>query len=149
MEGRCQTVVIPRFFHWRSCRRVGISADDARSSSVSDIFSQTEPDRAGSVRRVIAVDTRQSDAAGFMRSARAFFLEFCRYAKGDGIVAGLLVAGGAVLEGVGLVLLVPVLGIVMDGAGGRDWIAAQAVRIFEYWGIDGRGERLALLLACF
>lgn len=50
-----------------------------------------------------------------IRSASIFLRDFCHFAGRAGFWAVLLIAAGAVLEGAGLALLVPVLRKVMDG----------------------------------
>jgi ATP-binding cassette subfamily C protein len=83
------------------------------------------------------------------RSARRFFLDFAAFAGGEGIKGAVLVALGAVLEGAGLVLLVPMLGIVMNGQNQGDWIAARVGPVFAQFGVADRIGKLALLLAFF
>lgn len=88
-------------------------------------------------------------AAGLARSALEFFLDFCAFARGEGIKVAILVALGAILEGVGLVLLVPMLSVVVGGHDGWDRIVVRAARAFGHWAIASRIEELTLLLACF
>ncbi len=83
------------------------------------------------------------------KSARRFFRDFVAFARGEGIKGGFLVALGAVLEGVGLVLLIPMLGIVMNGRDQSNWIAARVGQVFAEFGVADRLEKLALLLAIF
>jgi ATP-binding cassette subfamily C protein len=80
---------------------------------------------------------------------RRFLREFAAYAGRRGIAAGVLVALGAVLEGLGLVLIVPLLGIVIGSpqAGGRLGILTLAV--FQRLGVDRPFGQLALLLGLF
>ncbi|MEA1671848.1 ABC transporter ATP-binding protein [Nitrospirillum sp. BR 11163] len=82
------------------------------------------------------------------RSAWDFFQDFRAHARGDGLKAALLITLGAGLEGVGLVLLVPLLDLVMgDGHGG--WMASLAGRLPWHSIGDGPLARLPPLLACF
>jgi ATP-binding cassette subfamily C protein len=69
---------------------------------------------------------------------RRFFLDFCADARGEGVKAAILVALGAVLEGVGLALLVPMLRAVTDPG----WIAS-------YLPAMSRLGTLSVLLALF
>src|SRR5665647_1397004 len=80
---------------------------------------------------------------------RRFLREFAAYAGRRGIAATVLVALGAVLEGLGLVLIVPLLGIVIGSpqAGGRLGILTLAV--FQRLGIERPLGQLALLLGLF
>ncbi|MDE1150322.1 MAG: ABC transporter ATP-binding protein [Azospirillaceae bacterium] len=85
---------------------------------------------------------------GLARSARDFFLDFCAHARGDGVKAALLVVIGAGAEGVGLVLLVPLLDLVM-GDGRTGWTAALAGRLPWHPAGGPPLARLLPLLACF
>jgi ATP-binding cassette subfamily C protein len=72
----------------------------------------------------------------------AFALAFWRHGRWRAAGAGLLVAGGAVLEGAGLLMLVPVLDLaVRGGARGGVWLAR--------FGPAGSTTRLLALLAAF
>lgn len=80
---------------------------------------------------------------------RRFLREFAAYAGRRGIAATVLVALGAVLEGLGLVLIVPLLGIVIGSpqAGGR--LGALTLAAFQRLGIERPLGQLALLLGLF
>lgn len=81
--------------------------------------------------------------------AAEFIGDFVRYSGRKGITTGLLVALGASLEGVGLLLLVPILAIVLDTSektGRLAWAASYVLRIA---GTHSRFEKLALLLSLF
>jgi len=97
----------------------------------------------------------QAEPSGFSRrtssadSAFAFARAFLRFARWRAASGALLLALGAVLDGVGLLMLVPILDVVIHTSGappqsGR--IAAPLVRL-----VDGYGEttRLSLLLGLF
>ncbi|MBB6254193.1 ATP-binding cassette domain-containing protein [Nitrospirillum iridis] len=89
------------------------------------------------------------DRAGreLLRSSRDFFLDFCAHARGDGVRAAILIVLGAGAEGVGLLLLVPLLGLVI-GDGRTGWaMMASAGRL--PWLGAAPAARLAPLLACF
>ena len=85
----------------------------------------------------------------FARDLRALAREVVAYAGRRGVVAVLLVALGALLEGLSLALIVPLLGSVTgaDSAFGRFESAAAAV--YGRFGIETPFGRLALLLAAF
>ncbi|HEY0302494.1 MAG TPA: hypothetical protein VGC36_14210, partial [Rhizomicrobium sp.] len=80
---------------------------------------------------------------------RRFLREFSGYAGRRGLLAAALVALGAALEGVGLVLIVPLLGIVIGSQpqGGR--LDDLATALFQGLGIGSPFGQLALLLALF
>lgn len=74
----------------------------------------------------------------------AFAYAFWRHGQWRAVRAGLLVAGGALLDGVGLLMLVPVLDLAM-GSGGRQRHWALLDRL----GAPGSATRLLALLALF
>ncbi|MDP2411978.1 MAG: ABC transporter ATP-binding protein [Pseudolabrys sp.] len=78
-----------------------------------------------------------------------FLRDFVEFAGRKGIVAAIFVALGAVVEGVGLLLVVPLLAIVIGSSltGGRLEAAAQAV--FELFGLTRPFGQLVLLLGLF
>ncbi|PIB92141.1 ABC transporter ATP-binding protein [Caulobacter sp. FWC2] len=59
-----------------------------------------------------------------------------------------LVAAGALVEGLGLTLLIPILGLVSDQAG-SSWPARATQKMFAALGVNDTGVRLTLLLAGF
>lgn len=88
-----------------------------------------------------------SRATGLWIATRGFAGAFARFAGARGIWAALLVAAGAVVEGAGIVLLVPILGVVLGGDGSVGGVAVGP------W-LAGAGfvtplARLAALLAGF
>lgn len=76
----------------------------------------------------------------------SFSMAVARFAGGRAIVAALLVGAGAVLEGVGIVLLVPLLATLFDSGAGSGHLAAWAGAFAP--GLDPTA-RLALLLGLF
>ena len=80
----------------------------------------------------------------------AFLRDFARTAGKRGIAAaaGYIIAG-AVLEGVGISLLVPLLGILFGGAGVPRWLQAGTAAAFNVAGAHSRVSRLAVLLGIF
>lgn len=97
----------------------------------------------------------QAEPSGFSRrtssadSALAFARAFLRFARWRAAWGALLLALGAVFDGVGLLMLVPILDVVIHASGGplqSGRIAAPLVRL-----VDGYGEttRLSLLLGLF
>ena len=80
------------------------------------------------------------------QQARAFVQAFVRDARtGVGSTAALMLLGG-VLEGVGLILLVPLAGLLVSGGGRVQTIVA---RMCQMVGVETPLARLALLLAIF
>ena len=80
---------------------------------------------------------------------RAFLRDFARFAGRKGIVAALFVGAGALLEGLGLVLIIPLIAIVTaaDTTAGR--LERTAAATFGRFGIESHFGRLALLLGAF
>ncbi|PKP90592.1 MAG: hypothetical protein CVT77_14690 [Alphaproteobacteria bacterium HGW-Alphaproteobacteria-16] len=89
------------------------------------------------------MNANQSPAKPGARSgAFAFVAAFVRHAGWSGARAAALVAAGAVLEGLGLALLVPVIGLVLSPEQADGWFAA--------FGIAGDlRTRLSVLIAAF
>ncbi|HEY1427696.1 MAG TPA: ABC transporter ATP-binding protein, partial [Caulobacteraceae bacterium] len=100
---------------------------------------ETAPGASASTRR---------RALGFLASLGAFMRDLGAYAGRDGVAAGVLVAVGAVLDSVGLVMIIPLLQVVAStetpGALRR---ATDA--LFGIVGARSSLERLAALLAVF
>lgn len=85
---------------------------------------------------------------GLLATARRFAQDFARFAGRRGVWVALAVTGGAALESVSLVLIIPLLGIVIGNAsGGR--LNAAAARVFHAVGVASVFGRLALLLGLF
>ncbi|PXA84568.1 hypothetical protein DMC47_40025 [Nostoc sp. 3335mG] len=68
---------------------------------------------------------------------------FARYAGWRGVRAGLLVAAGAVLDGAGLLLLVPIIGVVVEGGSG---VISSTLRQV---GLTTPVQQLAALISAF
>ena len=110
-----------------------------------NVFSQSEFSDAK-----IAHDS-QSDASLATLLARAgeFIADFARFSRRRGVVAGFLVAISALLEGVGLVLLIPILAIVLDSGKTTGWLAIAASYLFRITGTQSRFQQLLVLLSIF
>ena len=103
-------------------------------------------------------DTAAPDAAissvaildgGFQKQARRFLGDFAAFAGMEGIWGAVLAIAGAVFESVGLVLLVPLLGIVTASGSAPGWIQRAALRILEMTGAHTRNTQLSVLLGAF
>jgi ATP-binding cassette subfamily C protein len=86
---------------------------------------------------------------GFLRSLVAFVTDFLRYAGRQAVVAAALVGVGAVLDGLGVLMLIPILGVVVASshAGGRFQRIADGV--FQVAGAETPLARLLLLLGVY
>ena len=82
-------------------------------------------------------------------SGRALIRDFAATAGRRGIVASAYVVAGALLESVGISLLVPLLGLIFNTNAMPRWLARGASSVFAVFGAETAFERLALLLALF
>jgi ATP-binding cassette subfamily C protein len=100
-------------------------------------------------RRVDQQDDRTWKGPGFLASAGAFTRDFLDYAGRRSLLAVLLVGAGAVVEGLGLVLLIPLLALVFstERTGGR--LHAAVLALFRSVGIESAFGRLTLLVGIF
>jgi len=84
------------------------------------------------------------------RTVTAFLRDFAHTAGKQGILAAGYVLAGALLEGIGISLLVPLLGILFGGAAGIPlWLREAASAAFALFGANTRASRLLVLLAIF
>jgi ATP-binding cassette, subfamily C, bacterial len=82
-------------------------------------------------------------------SGRALVRDFAETAGRRGIVASAYVVAGALLESVGISLLVPLLGLIFNTNAMPRWLAHGASTVFAAIGAETAFERLAVLLALF
>jgi ABC-type multidrug transport system fused ATPase/permease subunit len=87
--------------------------------------------------------------SGFVRHAGTFIRDFAAFAGASGIRAAVLAILAAAFEGVGLVLLVPLLSIVTANDATPGWFHNIAVHLLDVVGAQTRNERLSLLLGAF
>ncbi|MEI9997242.1 MAG: ABC transporter ATP-binding protein [Rhizomicrobium sp.] len=71
------------------------------------------------------------------------------FAGRRGLLAIGYIAAGALFEGVGIILIVPLLAVVMGGGGGHGMLHDAMARIFAVFGITTPFGRLALMLSAF
>ncbi len=96
--------------------------------------------------------TAKSDGAadgGLLPSGVGFLREFSAYAGWTGVWGALLVCGGALLENVGILLLIPFLSLSMDNAATGIWIEAHVAPALALLHAETRFARLAVLLGVF
>jgi ATP-binding cassette subfamily C protein len=86
---------------------------------------------------------------GFVPSLVAFLRDLGRYAQRDALPTGLLVAVGAVVDSVGLVLLIPLLGVVAPSTQTPHALQRAADGFFGVIGAQTPLERLVGLLAVY
>jgi ATP-binding cassette subfamily C protein len=85
----------------------------------------------------------------FAASAQLFVRDLAHFAGGKGVVAAVFVALGAVLEGVSVLLIVPLLAIVLSTGSATGWLQQSVTYVFDLMSIETPFWRLALLLAAF
>ena len=81
--------------------------------------------------------------------AGAFLREFLGFARGRAVAAVVLVAAGTILEGVGLLMLVPLLGVVLGSGSGSRRLDQISHRLLDLLPGESAPGRLAWLLALF
>jgi ATP-binding cassette, subfamily C, bacterial len=81
------------------------------------------------------------------KAARVFLADLARFAGPGGVTTGFWVALGAILDSFGLLLLVPIIGVVIGASSGKYAAAIEA--LFRPLGIESRVEKLVILLLCF
>lgn len=79
----------------------------------------------------------------------AFVGDVSHIAAKRGILTAGYILAGAVLEGIGITLLVPLLGILFGGAGVPHWLQALASAAFALFDAHTRVSRLMVLLGVF
>jgi ATP-binding cassette subfamily C protein len=94
-------------------------------------------------------DSNQSDGENFATALQHFLLDFVTFAGRKGVFAAIFVALGAVLEGLGLILLVPLLGIVIGSGLPPGRLARAAAAVFSLFQVERPLGQLTLLLAIF
>src|SRR5271169_5543545 len=96
---------------------------------------------------VEAAPSRRNGAMGFAPSLAGFLGDLIGYARGDALLAGALVAVGAVADSLGLVLLIPLLGVLAPSTQTPRVLRRAAEAFFDFIGAHAPLERLAALLA--
>src|SRR5215467_8953270 len=89
--------------------------------------------------------------SGLLRQASAFVRDFAAFAGVSGVIAAALAVLAACFEGVGLLLLVPLLSVITssDSGSGSGWSHRLLAQAFEITGAQTRTARLSLLLGVF
>jgi ATP-binding cassette subfamily C protein len=75
--------------------------------------------------------------------------DFTAFAARKGVFALFCVLAGSILEGVGISLLVPILGLIMGGSSSPRWLQRLADILFSQFGAQTALARLLLLLSAF
>src|SRR5262249_25822933 len=91
----------------------------------------------------------RSTMSSLARQSAAFVHDFADFAGWSGIWAATLAVLGAAFEGVGLLLLVPILSIVTASESGGGWAHTILVQGLATAGAQTRTGRLSVLLGLF
>jgi ATP-binding cassette subfamily C protein len=75
--------------------------------------------------------------------------EFAEFGGAKCLKALLFVFLGAVLEGVGLALLIPFFSVIMDSQHSGGWVQGMSERLFALFSVESRLAKLSLLVALF
>ena len=95
-----------------------------------------------------ALDSAISNVS-FAKQATGFVRDFAVFARGQGVWAAALAVVAALFEGVGLVLLVPLLAIVTSSDAHPGWISRTVLHALDLAGAETRIARLSVLLGIF
>jgi ATP-binding cassette, subfamily C, bacterial len=87
--------------------------------------------------------------SGLLRQAIAFVRDFAAFAGLRGVMASVLAVLAASFEGVGLLLLVPLLSLITASETGTGWMHKFLMQAFDIAGAQTRTARLSLLLGLF
>jgi len=106
-----------------------------------------------SSRRAIPADPSagpsQADAAGLVTLGVRLARDIATFAGRRGVVALILVALGALTEGIGLFMIIPIVTVAIGSGGKAGKYAAVVQGLFDRLGLHQTVSRLALLLALF
>jgi len=80
---------------------------------------------------------------------RLFLRDFAKFAGAKGLTALLLVFLSALVEGLGLALLIPFFSVIIDSQNATGWVQDGATWLFALFSAASRLARLSLLLAFF
>ncbi|HEY2446881.1 MAG TPA: ATP-binding cassette domain-containing protein [Rhizomicrobium sp.] len=90
-----------------------------------------------------------SESKGFLSSARELATDFAHISGRAGALAIAYVLTGALLESIGISLLVPLLGLMFSVSAVPAWIAKTAAIAFATFGAEAQTSRLLVLLGIF
>jgi ATP-binding cassette subfamily C protein len=97
----------------------------------------------------VSADLQQKKVPNLASSAHAFLREFASFAGRKGVLAAIFVGLGALFESVGLVLIIPLLGIVIGHNSIPGRLQNDVNYLFGLLGIHTPTGRLVLILCAF
>ncbi len=80
---------------------------------------------------------------------RQLLRDFSVFAGRKGVQALLFVFLGAIVEGVGLVLLIPFFSVIINAENANGWVQSVSARLFALISVENRIARLSLLVSLF
>ena len=93
--------------------------------------------------------SQQAGHGSIAADLRPFLRDFASFAGRKGVTAAILLLLGALLEGLSLVLLVPLLAIVIGSEVPSGKLARTATTVFDVFGVEQPIEQMTLLFAIF
>jgi ATP-binding cassette subfamily C protein len=84
-----------------------------------------------------------------LATTRVFLADFAAYAGRRGAIAAIFVLVGALLEGVGLILIIPLLGIVFRSGATAGLLHRRLAAVFDLLSVHSAFGQLSLLLGAF
>jgi ATP-binding cassette, subfamily C, bacterial len=94
-------------------------------------------------------DGNEISGGSIGRTVRVFLRDFASYAGRKGVWAAIYVALGTMLEGIGLILIVPLLGIVIGNGAASGRLQKNIVYLFDCLSVHKPSGRLVVLLTVF
>jgi len=85
----------------------------------------------------------------FLSALRALLGEIISFTGAKGLVAILFILLGALVEGVGLLLLIPFVALIVGAGHAPEALQAVAASLFALFGAETRLQKLALLIVVF
>jgi len=86
---------------------------------------------------------------GFAHSAWAFLSDFAGISGAKGYLGVLYALGAALLDGISVSFLIPLLGVLFGSSAIPRWLGAVTKALFSFAGVDSQLGRLGLLIAVF
>ena len=87
--------------------------------------------------------------AGRYAALADFARDFFGFVGRERAYLAALLIGGALVEGVGILLLVPLLGIVLGGGGGEGWLGGFTAQLLAWAPAGTRAAQLGIVLLLF
>ncbi|HUS55451.1 MAG TPA: ABC transporter ATP-binding protein [Thermohalobaculum sp.] len=95
-------------------------------------------------------DTAKPEIAA-THGVRSLIADFFAFSRGRATAAIMLIVAGSLLEGAGVVMLVPIVSLILDGVGtsGAGGASHLTAPVFAALGLETIGQRIGVVLAAF